>query len=273
MADSIVRAFGLEPQEHQNPFDAIRHFDETGCEFWKARELQKILGYSKWQRFEDAIERAKVSIKIQGEDTTKHVTASGKLDTLATLAAPRTSADYKLSRYFCYLVAMNGDPRKQEIAHAQSYFAVQTRKAETVIPAQNDRIRELELENENLRLRKGENDRQDFRLGAYGLATTLLLEGKGDAVVEIDRTILEVIDANSGVKFSGQTTKQLADYLNKNGGRSFKSGAELERELEKLGRADLVDTVPRKALQPFISKENLSEACKLLINNRQQQLL
>lgn len=145
--------------------------------------------------------------------------------------------------------------------------------AKQVIPAQNDRIRELELENENLKLRRHENDRQDFRLTAYGIQTTLLLEGKADSIIEVDRPILEVIDANSGARFEGQTTKQLADYLNKNGGRSFKSGAELERELNKLGRADLVDTVPRKTLQPFISKANLQEACKLLVNNRQQQLI
>lgn len=142
-----------------------------------------------------------------------------------------------------------------------------------VIPVQSDRIRELELEVRALELRRHENDRQDFRLTAYGIQTTLLLEGKSDSIVEVDRPILEVIDANSGAKFEGQTTKQLADYLNKNGGRSFKSGAELERELNRLGRADLVDTVPRKTLQPFVSKENLSEACNLLVNNRQQQLL
>jgi phage regulator Rha-like protein len=145
--------------------------------------------------------------------------------------------------------------------------------AKQIIPAQNDRIRELELENENLKLRRHENDRQDFRLTAYGIQTTLLLEGKSDSVVEVDRPILEVIDAQSGVKFSGQTTKQLADYLNKNGGRNFKSGAELERELNKLGRADLVDTVPRKTLQPFVSKANLSEACRILANSRQQKLI
>jgi hypothetical protein len=145
--------------------------------------------------------------------------------------------------------------------------------AKQVIPFQNDRIRELELENENLKLRRHENDRQDFRLTAYGIQTTLLLEGKSDSVVEVDRPLLEVLDVASGTKFSGQTTKQLADYLNKNGGRSFKSGKELERELDKLGRNDLVDTVPRPALQAFVSKENLSEACKLLINNRQQQLI
>jgi phage regulator Rha-like protein len=152
-------------------------------------------------------------------------------------------------------------------------FAQAKQIIKTVIPAQNDRIRELELEVRALELRKAENDRQDFRLGAYGLSTTLLLEGKADSVVEVDRPILEVIDHQSGVKFSGQTTKQLADYLNKNGGRSFKSGAELERELNKLGRADLIDTVPRKSLQPFISKENLAEACRVLVSSRQQQLL
>jgi hypothetical protein len=145
--------------------------------------------------------------------------------------------------------------------------------AKQIIPAQNDRIRELELENENLKLRRHENDRQDFRLTAYGIQTTLLLEGKSDSVVEVDRPILEVIDAQSGVKFSGQTTKQLADYLNKNGGRNFKSGAELERELNKLGRADLVDTVPRKTLQPFVSKQNLMEACRILTDSRQQRLI
>jgi hypothetical protein len=185
----------------------------------------------------------------------------------------REIVDFEVSRFACYVIAMNADPEKEMVAMAQGYFAMQTRKAEVIIPAQNDRIRQLELEVRALELRRHENDRQDFRLTAYGIQTTLLLEGKSDSVVEVDRPILEVIDNQSGIKFSGQTTKQLADYLNKNGGRSFKSGTELERELNKLGRADLVDTVPRKTLQPFISKENLFEACKLLINNRQQLLL
>jgi hypothetical protein len=145
--------------------------------------------------------------------------------------------------------------------------------AKEIIPVQSDRIRELELEVRALELRGRENDRQDFRIAAHGIATTLLLESKADSVVEIDRPILEVIDQQTGVKFSGQTTKQLADYLNKNGGRSFKSGAELERELSRIGRGDLIDTVPCKALQPFVSKENLDEACRVLISNRQQQLI
>jgi hypothetical protein len=266
-----MTALSLTPQQISvSPFDAIRHYDENGNEFWKARELQKILGYAKWQKFEDAIDRAKSSLVNQGLNTTTHLTASGKL---STASDPVPLQDYKLSRHACYTIAMNGDPRKVEIAQAQSYFVAKTRQAELVIPAQNDRIRELELE---LAIQTSINQRmaiQDTRIALHGLNTTLLLEGKSDSVVEVDRPILKVIDAASGAKFEGQTTKQLADYLNKNGGRSFKSGAELERELNKLGRADLVDTVPRKTLQPFVSKQNLSEACKLLVNNRQQQLI
>lgn len=268
-----MTALSLTSQQPTSPFEAIRRYDENGIEFWKARELQKILGYQQWRRFEDAIDRAKSSLVNQGLNATEHIADDGKLGTHATLAAPKTSSDYNLSRHACYTIAMNGDPRKVEIAQAQAYFVAKTREAELVIPAQNDRIRELELE---LGIQTSINDRmarQDSRIAMHGLATTLLLEGKGDAVVEVDRPILEVIDANTGVKFSGQTTKQLADYLNKNGGRSFKSGAELERELAKLGRSDLVDTVPRKALQPFVSKENLAEATKILTASRQQQLL
>jgi hypothetical protein len=270
MNNSIVSISTESSQS--SPFDSIRRYDEKGNEYWLARELQKILGYIQWRRFEDAIDRARVSISNQGMDITIHVANAGKLDALATLANPKISEDYKLSRHACYTIAMNGDPRKAEIAQAQSYFVAKTREAEVIIPAQNDRIRELELEVRALELRRHESDRQDFRIAAYGLATTLLLEGKADSVVEIDRPILEVIDEKSGARFEGQTTKQLADYLNKNGGRSFKSGAELERELNKLGRADLIDTVPRRTQQAFISKENINEACRILISNRQQQL-
>ena len=258
-------------QPTSSPFDAIRGYRADGSEFWTGRELTKWLGYKSWEYGEKAIKRAIKSLENQGQDVTSRVLViqkpsnqGGKLTEIK---------DYELSRFACYLVAMNADPEKEMVAMAQGYFAVKTREAEVVVPIQNDRIRELELEARVLELRRHENDRQDFRLTAYGIQTTLLLEGKSDSVIEVDRPILEVLDVASGTKFSGQTTKQLADYLNKNGGRSFKSGKELERELNKLGRNDLIDTVPRPALQAFVSKENLQEACKLLVNNRQQQLL
>lgn len=254
-----------------SPFDAIRHYDENGTEFWKARELQKMLGYRRWDKFIVVIDIGSDNLESAGENVVYHVTPTGELSTVSN---PAPLQDYKLSRLACYHIALACDSRgKPEVKSAKHYFAIQTRKAEIVIPAQNDRLVELQAE---LAIQTAINHRmaiQDARIAMHGLNTTLLLEGKSDSIVEVDRPILEVIDAQSGAKFEGQTTKQLADYLNKNGGRSFKSGAELERELNKLGRADLVDTVPRKTLQPFISKQNLSEACKLLVNNRQQQLL
>jgi DNA-damage-inducible protein D len=263
-----MNALSLTSQQPTSPFDAIRQFDSRGIEWWSARDLQKMLGYTKWQMFENAIEQGLENLESAVGDISSHALL------LEVTLKHQKAKDYKFSRSACYHVALACDSRgKPNVKSAKHYFAVKTREAEVVVPAQNDRIRELELENENLKLRRHENDRQDFRLTAYGIQTTLLLEGKSDSVVEVDRPILEVIDAASGAKFEGQTTKQLADYLNKNGGRSFKSGAELERELNKLGRADLVDTVPRKTLQPFVSKQNLSEACKLLVSNRQQQLI
>lgn len=143
----------------------------------------------------------------------------------------------------------------------------------TVIPAQSERLRELELEIQVLKMKTTWASTQDNRIALHGISTALMLEGKAGSVVTVDRPTIEILDAATGVNFSGQTTKQLADHVNRNGGRSFKSGAELERELTKLGRADLIDTVPRKTLQSFVSRENLDEAYRVLVNGRQQQLI
>lgn len=152
MSDLILQ------QQTQSPFDSIRHVDEDG-EFWSARELMSVLGYDQWRRFADAIDRASISLKANGHKTSDHIAGAGKMAQLGSGAIRRVE-DYRLSRLGCYMVAMNGDPRKQEIAAAQSYFAIKTREAETIIPAQNDRIKELELE---LQLRKAEQKLIDTR--------------------------------------------------------------------------------------------------------------
>jgi DNA-damage-inducible protein D len=108
-----------------SPFDAIRQTREDGSEFWSARDLMPLLGYDRWENFEQAIERARISAGVQDispADLFRGITKKG---------AGRPQADVELARFACYLVAMNGDPRKPEVAAAQAYFAVKTREAET----------------------------------------------------------------------------------------------------------------------------------------------
>lgn len=110
-------------------FDSIRHVNPYGKEYWSARELMPLLGYERWERFNDAIDRAKVACTNTGETVDDHFRGAAKMITTGK-GAQREVEDYFLSRFACYLVAMNGDPRKPEIAAAQAYFAVQTRRAE-----------------------------------------------------------------------------------------------------------------------------------------------
>ncbi|WKZ61955.1 MAG: DNA damage-inducible protein D [Saprospiraceae bacterium] len=102
-----------------------------GVECWSARDLQELLGYSKWENFEKAIQRAKDSCKNAGEEVQYHFPDVRKMITKGKGAKDEID-DILLTRYACYLIAQNGDSRKEEIAFAQNYFAVQTRRAELV---------------------------------------------------------------------------------------------------------------------------------------------
>lgn len=110
-------------------FDSIKQIDPNGWEYWIARDLQLLLGYAKWENFLSVIEKAKISCQNAWiEPRNEFFLTSGKTSVLGW----RPKENYELSRYACYLIAQNGNPEKQEIAFAQAYFAVQTRKQEII---------------------------------------------------------------------------------------------------------------------------------------------
>lgn len=115
----------------EQTFESIKHINEYGQEFWYARELQAALEYSQWRRFEEAIERAKIACEQSGNPVADHFANVGKMVKLGS-GSEREVNDYVLSRYACYLIVMNGDPRKEVIAVGQTYFAVKTRQQELV---------------------------------------------------------------------------------------------------------------------------------------------
>ena len=104
-------------------------YEQDGIEYWLARELQELLGYADWRNFLNAVEKAKESCKTTGEEVSDHF-----VDVNKTIPMPKGATkevpDIMLTRYACYLIAQNGDPKKEQIAFAQSYFAIQTRKQE-----------------------------------------------------------------------------------------------------------------------------------------------
>ncbi|HLD72807.1 MAG TPA: DNA damage-inducible protein D [Candidatus Nanoarchaeia archaeon] len=114
----------------QKSFEDYVH-KEKGVEFWFARDLQKLLGYVEWRKFLRVIEKAKEACKNSNNDIQDHFVGAANMVKIGS-ETEREIEDYKLTRYACYLVAQNGDSRKEEIAFAQSYFALQTRKQELI---------------------------------------------------------------------------------------------------------------------------------------------
>ncbi|HUG17577.1 MAG TPA: DNA damage-inducible protein D [Planctomycetaceae bacterium] len=113
--------------------------EESGIEFWLARDLQEVLGYTQWKNFVHVIEKARIACETSGYDVKDHFADVGKMVSVGS-SAMREIDDIMLTRYACYLIAQNGDPSKDAIAFAQTYFAVQTRKQEII----EQRIAEVE---------------------------------------------------------------------------------------------------------------------------------
>lgn len=268
MHNSIVTT-----QSTQSPFDSIRHFNEHGSEFWNARELMALLGYQKWIRFTDVIEKAKISFSINPMgDIENHISDSEKMVKRSQGGGSRLS-DFKLSRYFCYLIAMNGDPRKPEIASAQSYFAVKTRESETVIPAQSEKLRELELVNQNLKLQSEILKMAGHICDFHSPAIALALMGRGDCIVKQETIVTEIVEPDTGNTTKILTADQLKKAVKDRTGQKLKSLKTFVDSLREAGRDDLLIPVKRSHVAEYPIPEKLDEAIAVVYGKCRQKLI
>ena len=192
--EAIKKQFDLTVHNHK----------EAQVEFWFARELMPLLGYERWENFDKAISRAMESCDTSGINISDHFREVTKMVSLGS-GSQRAVRDYMLTRYACYLIAQNGDPKKEEIAFAQSYFAVQTRKQEQI----EERIALIERTEARGRLRESEK-RLSQNIYERGVddAGFGRIRSKGDQALFGGYTTQEM-KARLGVK----DNRPLADFL------------------------------------------------------------
>jgi len=204
MKSDLVKSLTDTFQDHSNTTD-------NGIEFWFARDIQHLLGYSEWRNFTNVITKAKTSCEASGNNIPDHFVDINKMVNIGS-GAQKPVDDIMLTRYACYLIAQNGDPKKEPVAFAQNYFAVQTRKYEII----EQRINDWERLQARGKLSLSEKELSSIIYEQTGSDKNFaIIRSKGDAAL-----------------FGGKTTQQMKDRL----------GVPKERAL-----ADFLPTITIKA--------------------------
>ena len=193
-ADEIMELF--------RQFESIAN-DYEGVECWSARELSKLLGYTQWRNFENIVEKARTACRNAGQDVAHHFADVSKMVSLGS-GSERELYDWMLTRYACYLIAQNGDARKPQVAFAQSYFAVQTRRAELI------QKRILEYERVQARNKLAETEKR-----MSGILYERGVDGRGFAVIRLngDKALFKLDTALLKRKLGAPSSRPLADFL------------------------------------------------------------
>ena len=230
-------------------FEDIKKIDENGIEYWEARELLPILGYEKWEKGEEVIMRAARACINSGQDVDNHFHQTGKMVKIGSNTV-RNVKDYKLDRYACYLIAQNGDPNKSQIAIAQTYFAIQTRRQEIFeqLPNATKRLfirKEVSDHNRELSKTAKQSGVTNFGLfhdagyrGLYGIPLSNIERKKGIKKGELlDRAGSTELAAN--LFRITQTNEKLKKDTNKGDGPAsqthFIVGSKVRKTIEEIG--------------------------------------
>lgn len=197
-------------------FEELVHKDEDSGEYWLARDLQELLGYAKWENFAKVIDKARTACEGSGYDSEDHFLDVRKMIDLGK-GATRAIDDIALTRYACYLIAQNGDPSKEAIAFAQTYFAVQTRKQELI----EQRLAEMERLSARKKLTLSEKELSGIIYERVGDQMSFArIRSKGDTALfgghttQDMKTRLGVPDARPLADFLPTITIKAKDFAN-----------------------------------------------------------
>jgi len=263
----------ITPFEPTKNFESIKKINEEGIEYWEARELMPLLGYDQWRNFEAVIEKAKEACKNSQQEIKYHFANVSKMIKIAKNTpreAVRKVVDYHLSRYACYLTAQNGDPRKQEIATAQTYFVVQTRKQEISQLLTEDKKRlfiRQEVKSHNIKLfetakQAGVNNFARFNnygyLGLYGLISSDIKRKKGigkDKILdragstELAANLFRITQTDEQIKSRNITGEEKANSSH------YSIGKEVRTTIEKIGGTMPENLSPEKHIKEIEREE------------------